>query len=196
MLHDWGSALGFDYAMRSDGRVRAIAFMEALVPPVFPMESYAGMGRYEQLFRDLRDPTKGPGLVIEGNAFVEEILPSAVLRDLTAAEMAAYRAPFAEPAARKPVLVWPNQIPIGGEPEEVTAIVEAYGAWLRETEIPLLHLYASPGALNPPEVAAWLAANLKNIETAFVGGGLHYIQEDQPEAIGRAVADWLRRTGG
>ncbi|MDJ0945984.1 MAG: haloalkane dehalogenase [Kiloniellales bacterium] len=196
VLHDWGSALGFDYAMRSNGRVRAIAFMEALVPPVFPMESFADMGPYEQLFRDMRDPAKGPIMVIRDNAFIEQILPSAVLRDLTPEEMAAYRAPFAEVSARKPILVWPNQIPIGGEPEEVAAIVESYGAWLRETEIPLLHLYASPGALNPPEVAAWLAGNLRNIETAFVGGGLHYIQEDQPEAIGRALADWLRRTGG
>ncbi len=196
VLHDWGSALGFDYAMHSNGRVRAIAFMEALVPPVFPMKSYADMGPYEQLFRDMRDPAKGPGMVIEGNAFIEQVLPSAVLRDLSPEEMAVYRAPFAEDSARKPILVWPNQIPIGGEPKEVVAIVESYSAWLLQTEIPLLHLYASPGALNPPEVAAWLAGNLKNIETAFVGGGLHYIQEDQPEAIGRALADWLRRNGG
>lgn len=193
VVHDWGSALGIDYASRNEGNVKGIAMMEALIPPAFPVPSYEAMGEFADLFRSMRDPEKGQDLVMGQNFFIEQIIPSAVMRDLTEAEMAAYRAPFPTVESRKPVWVWPNEIPIAGEPAATHAAVEAYVGWLLESDLPKLHIYASPGAINPPEVAAWLASNLKNIETAFVGGGLHYIQEDQPEAIGRAVADWHRR---
>lgn len=193
VLHDWGSGLGFDFASRNEDRVRGIAFMEAILPPVFPMESIEAMGPYADLFRMLRDPEAGSAFALGQNGFVEQILPAAVMRSMSVAEMEAYRAPFATEASRKPTLVWPNQIPIAGEPADVVERVKAYGAWLAQTDLPKLHLYASPGALNPPAVAEHLAESLKNIESIFVGGGIHYIQEDEPEIIGRAVADWLRR---
>lgn len=107
--------------------------------------------------------------------------------------MEAYREPFRDPASREPVYRWPNELAIAGEPADTTAVVRAIGAWLSKTDLPKLHVYASPGAVNPPEMVAWTAENLPHIETAFVGAGIHFIQEDQPEAIGRALADWLRR---
>lgn len=193
VVHDWGSALGLDYASRNEGNVKGIAMMEALVPPVFPIPSYEAMGDFADIFRAMRDPEKGKDLVMGANFFIEQFIPNAIMRDLTQAEMDAYRAPFPTVESRLPVWVWPNQIPVAGDPAATQAVVEAYSGWLLRTDLPKLHLYASPGVINPPEVAAWLAANLKNIETVFVGGGLHYIQEDQPEAIGRAIADWYRR---
>jgi haloalkane dehalogenase len=84
-------------------------------------------------------------------------------------------------------------MPIGGEPADVAEAVAAYNAWLLETETPLLFLYASPGALNPPELVDWWAERAKNIETVYIGAGLHFVQEDQPYAIGRAISDWYRR---
>jgi len=195
VLHDWGSVLGLLYAARRPDRVRAVAFLEAIVPPAFPMESLAAMGPYAETFRAFRDPAEGRALIVEQNAFVEQLLPAAVLRPLEPEEMAAYRAPFREPASREPVLVWPNELPIAGEPARNVAAVEEVGAWLRASETPKLLLYASPGALVPPEAAAWMAANYRNIQTRFVGYGVHYLQEDEPEAIGRNVADWMRGLG-
>ena len=193
VVHDWGSALGFDYARRHADNVRGIAFMEAIVAPAMPT-TYEALGPvWAPFFQAMRDPETGHQLVIVENAFIEETIPAAVMRDLDDATMDFYRAPFPTEDSRTPVLVWPNQIPIEDEPADVVEAVEAYNAWLMETDIPKLHLYAIPGALNPPAVAQWLAANVPNIETSYIGAGLHYIQEDQPTAIGLEIADWYRR---
>lgn len=195
VLHDWGSAIGLHHAARHPDNVAAVAFMEALVPPAYPIPSLEAMGDFGPVFRDLRTEGTGEKMVYDDHIFIEQILPGAVMRDLPPEVMDNYRAPFAgEDRTRKPILVFPRELPIGGEPADVVQELETYFAWMRETDTPFLHIYARPGALNPPSVADWLAENLKNIETAFVGEGLHYIQEDQPEAIGRALADWLRRT--
>ena len=194
VIHDWGSALGFDYAERNRTNVIGIAFMESIVPPGLPAPSYEAMGPlFEKFFRTLRDPVTGPELMIKQNHFVEVILPSFVNRDLTEAEMAFYRAPFPDEASRKPINMWPNQVPIGGEPAHTTDVVNRYNKWLLRTTMPMILLYASPGALNPPESAQWLAANMRNLETVYIGQGMHYVQEDQPDAIGRGIADWYRR---
>lgn len=193
VVHDWGSALGLDYASRHEENVKGLALIEALVAPAMPT-SYAEMPpEFADLFRALRDPVIGARMVIDENAFVEEILPSMIVRDLSETEMDAYRAPYLEPASRKPTLVWPNQIPIDGEPPDVVAVVERYNAWLFDSEVPKLHLYASPGVINPPDVVEYLAQRLANYESVYIGQGLHFVQEDHPEAIGRAIADWSRR---
>ena len=193
VIHDWGSALGLYYAAQHSDNVRAVAMMEAIVPPVFPIPSYDAMPEdFRALFQAFRDPVQGRELIVEQNFFVEQLLPQSVLRPLGEAEMAAYRAPFAEPASREPVFVWPNELPIGGEPARNLPVIEAIGGWLMTAEQPKLLLYASPGALTPPEVAAWMAENFANLETRFIGNAAHYIQEDQPEAIGRNLSDWLR----
>ncbi len=194
VVHDWGSALGLNYASRNEDNVKGVAFMEAFVPPALPVTSYEAMGsRLEPLFRKMRDPEEGPVMLIDNNAFIELMLPGAVVREMSEEEMNVYRAPFLDPDDRKPILVWPLEVPIGGIPQDNREMIEAYSAWMLESEMPFLHLYASPGSLNPPQVAAWLAERVENIETAFIGRGLHYVQEDQPEAIGRAIADWHRR---
>lgn len=192
--HDWGSAFALDYAARHPENVRGVAFFEAIVAPVFPAESYGDLRPgLREFFTTLRSE-KGTRLMVEDNYFVEKALPDMVMRDLSEAEMEAYREPFRSEEARRRVIVpWPNQIPIGNRPPHTTQVVESYNDWLMTTQVPKLMLYARPGALNPPEVAAWLVERVENIETVFVGEGLHYLQEDQPEAIGRAIADWYRR---
>jgi len=192
VVHDWGSALGLYYAANHSDTVAAVAFMEAITPPAFPMPSLEAMGPFADLFRAFRDPEQGRELNIAQNYFIEQLIPQAVLRPLSDAEMDAYRAPFLEPSDREPIYVWPNEIPIAGEPARNVAVVEAIGQWLATSDQPKLVLYASPGALTPPEAAAWMAENFNNTQTRFIGNGLHYIQEDQPEAIGRNLADWLR----
>jgi haloalkane dehalogenase len=195
VLHDWGSALGFDYAARHETNVTGLAFMEALVAPAFPTSYDALSPELATFFRTARDPKTGPALFIDQNAFIEQILPNALVRHLSEAELDAYRAPFREPACRKPLLAFPNQVPIDGEPADVVAVFERYNAWLLASTLPKLHVYASPGSLNPLAVIDFLSQHLTNFESAYVGRGLHLIQEDFPEAVGRAIADWSRRLG-
>ena len=194
VLHDWGSAIGFEYARRNPSNIKAIAFMEALVPPAAPVPSFdlvpAGV---RELFRAFQDPTQGRELIFEQNFTIEQMLPGSVVRTLSPSEMDAYREPFLDPESRKPLLAWMIQAPIGDMSERATEIITEYGMWLSETDLPKLLIYVSPGLIIPPEVAEVLTQTMKNIETVYVGRGLHFIQEDHPEAVGRALADWYRR---
>ena len=192
VVHDWGSALGLYYAANNSDNVAAVAFMEALTPPAFPMPSLEAMGPYADLFRAFRTPDEGRALIIDQNFFIEQLMPQAILRPLGDAEMDAYRAPFLDAADREPIYVWPNEIPIAGQPARNVAVVDAIGQWLATSDQPKLVLYASPGALTPPEAVAWMAENFSNLQTRFIGNGVHYLQEDEPEAIGRNLSDWLR----
>lgn len=192
VVHDWGSALGLYYAANNSDNVAAVAFMEALTPPAFPMPSLEAMGPYADLFRAFRTPDEGRALIIDQNFFIEQLMPQAILRPLSDAEMDAYRAPFLDAADREPIYVWPNEIPIAGQPARNVAVVDAIGQWLATSDQPKLVLYASPGALTPPEAVAWMAENFSNLQTRFIGNGVHYLQEDEPEAIGRNLSDWLR----
>ena len=194
VVHDWGSALGMDFARRNPERVKGIVFMEAIVPPAMPIPSYEAMGGGGEFFRNVRTPGVGEEMILQNNMFVEVVLPEmGTVRKLTDAERQAYRAPYPTPESRKPTLIWPREVPIAGEPADVMEIVERNGAWLHESGIPKLMFYAEPGAFGGPEVATYFAENLKNIETSYVGPGYHYIQEDHPHLIGRQLADWLRR---
>src|SRR5262249_34107653 len=141
VLHDWGSALGFHWASRYPERVRAIAYMESIVQPrewedVPPSRA--------PIFRDLRS-VKGEQMIIEENAFIEVLLPKLIMRTLTRTEMDAYRRPFIDPQSRWPMLVWPRELPIAGEPADVVKIVEEYGQWLRQSPLPKLFINADPG---------------------------------------------------
>jgi haloalkane dehalogenase len=189
VVHDWGSALGFAYGMEHEGNVRGIAFMEALTRPMTfadfpdPMMSYT--------FGRLRDPRDGRKMITEDNFFLDSFMPMGMVRTLSEEERAVYHAPYLEPAAREPVRVWPTEIPIDGKPADVQAIVVAYARWLERTPIPKLLVTASPGMIiTAAEVARIQERHLPNLEVVNVGEGLHYVQEDQPDAIGRAVADW------
>jgi haloalkane dehalogenase len=188
VVHDWGSALGFDWANRHRDAVRGIAYMEALVRP----STWADFpGQARPLFEALRSPA-GDAMVLEQNLFVERALPGSVLRQLTDAEMAEYRRPYMEPGeSRRPTLTWPRQIPIDGEPADVDAIVRGYSEWLATTPVPKLFIHGEPGALlgTGPGVdfcRTW--TQQKEVTVA----GIHYLQEDSPDAIGQALVDWLR----
>lgn len=194
VVHDWGAALGFDYAARHPDRVARIAFMEGVLPPIFPQPSFEAMGEeMGGMFRAFKDPVKGREIVIDNNMFIEQILPNFVNRPLGGKAMAEYRKPFLNPADREPLLAWPRSMPIAGEPADVVARMAAIETFMTETDKPVLLLYGEPGVLVGPQVVPWYVEHIKHIETAYVGQGLHFLQEDQPDAIGRAISDWMRR---
>ncbi len=195
VIHDWGSALGMRYARINPENVRAMAFMEAIIPPGMPAPSYEAMGPAGEMFRSLRTKGVGEEMVLNKNFFVEEVLPKmGVARGLTDQEMAQYRAPYPTPESRLPTLQWPREIPIAGHPKATHDTIISNGAWLIQSDIPKLYFYATPGALNPAPVVQWVVANVPNLETRFLGRGFHFLQEDHPNLIGAGIADWLRRT--
>ena len=189
VLHDWGSGLGFDWARRHADRVRGLAFMEAILTPVPSWDVFPEGAR--EMFQAFRTPEVGWDLIAKQNVFVERVLPGSVVRKLSDEEMDAYRAPFPDEASRKPVWRWPNEIPIEGEPADVAEAVGAYSAWLQETEVPKLLFAATPGALIPAPMVEWARSALPNLEVVDLGEGIHYLQEDHPEEIGRGIARWV-----
>lgn len=185
VLHDWGSALGFDWARRHPDAVHGIAYMEAIVRPV-GWEEWPEKAR--EIFQGFRSAA-GEGMVLERNLFIERVLPGSVLRRLTDDEMAVYRRPFERPGEdRRPTLTWPRQIPIEGQPEDVHRIVSEYSDWLQATDVPKLFINAEPGAILTGAQREF-CRSFKNQEEVTVSG-LHFVQEDSPEAIGRAIRDW------
>jgi haloalkane dehalogenase len=189
IVHDWGSALGFDWSNRHREAVKGITYMEAIVRP-------QGWDHWDNMnmrpFLEALRSEKGEAMVLQDNFFIERILPGAILRTLSAEEMAQYRRPFAEPGeGRRPTLTWPREIPIDGEPADVTAIAAAYADWLATSSVPKLFLKAEPGALlsagaNLDTARSWAA------QTEVTVTGVHFVQEDSPDEIGRAIAGWMR----
>ena len=185
VIHDWGSALGFDWANRHRDRVAGIAYMEAIVTPI-EWQNFDEGGR--RVFQGFRSPA-GEEMVIEKNIFVERVLPSAVIRGLSEEEMTVYREPFLDPQHRRPTLTWPREIPIEGEPEDVVALVEDYAQWLSGSDVPKLFINADPGSIlvGPQREFCRTWPN----QTEVTVSGTHFVQEDSPNEIGRAVASWL-----
>ena len=186
VIHDWGSGLGFHWAHTHPEAVKGIAFMEAIVETRDSWDQFTDRAR--EMFQALRSPA-GEEMVLEKNLFVEALVPGSILRDLTEEEMNEYRRPFANAGEdRRPTLTWPRQIPIEGQPADVTEIVDAYVDWLGKTSIPKLFVNADPGVLITgavrDRVRSW-----PNITEVTVPG-LHFIQEDAPDEIGLAVRDW------
>jgi len=192
VVHDWGSALGFDWANRHREGVKGIAYMEAIVQP-------QGWDHWDTLnmrpvLKALRSEP-GEAMVLRDNFFIEQILPKAILRPLSAEEMAEYRRPFAEPGeGRRPTLAWPRQIPIAGEPADVTAIAAAYADWLATSRVPKLFVKAEPGLLVAGGANLDFARRLP-AQTEVTVAGLHFLQEDSPHEIGRAIAGWMGTLG-
>ena len=193
ITHEWGASLGLDYAARHENNIYGLALMEATLPHGSPFPKSEMLEELAPLFQCFRDPVEGPKYIIEENQFIETLLPAGVVRSLTEAEINIYRLPFTKPESRKPILVWPNQLPTSEEPTHMMKIMENYSKWLLKTDLPKLHIYGSPGIVNPPSLVDFLKKKLKNYETVYVGAVLHYLQEDHPEIIGRAIADWYRR---
>jgi len=186
VLHDWGSALGFDWARRHPDVVKGIAYMEAIVRPVSWQEWPEGARRVFQGFRS----SAGEDMILEKNVFVERVLPASVLRKLEDEEMTIYRRPFATPGeSRRPTLTWPRQIPIDGEPAETVAIVQRYAEWLSTSRVPKLFVNAEPGSILVGAQREF-CRRFPNQREVTVRGN-HFIQEDSPDEIGRAIAEWL-----
>jgi haloalkane dehalogenase len=186
VIHDWGSALGFDWAARHPDRVKGICYMEGIPCPISWDDWPEAVTPIFQGFRS----EIGEAMVLEKNIFVERVLPGSVLRGLSDAEMAVYRRPFENPGEdRRPTLTWPRQIPLDGEPADVAEIAEHYAAWLKEADVPKLFINAEPGAIlvgRPRE----FARSLPNQVEVTVRGS-HFIQEDSPDEIAAAIRDWL-----
>ena len=185
VIHDWGSALGFDWANRHRDRVAGIAFMEAIVRPVTWEEWPDAATKIFQGFRS----DAGEEMVIGKNLFVEAVLPGSIIRPLTQEEHDEYRRPFVEPEHRRPTLTWPRQIPIEGQPADVTDIVQSYADWLATSDVPKLFVNADPGAILTGAQREFTRSwpNLTEVTVA----GNHFIQEDSPHEIGDAIAAWL-----
>ena len=190
VIHDWGSALGFDWVNRHRKALKGIAFMEAIVRP-------QGWDHWDKInmrpaLQALRSEA-GEEMVLRDNFFIEKILPGAILRALSAVEMAEYRRPFAEPGeGRRPTLTWPRQIPIDGEPPDVVKIVAASADWLSTSPVPKLFFRADPGAILANDEDLAFIRRLPALTEVKVAGR-HFVQEDSPDEIGQAIAGWMSR---
>jgi haloalkane dehalogenase len=193
VLHDWGSALGFDWANQHRDRVQGIAYMEAIATPIDWSDFHESI---RGVFQGFRSP-EGEPMVLEQNIFVEGVLPGAILRQLTDEEMNHYRRPFINAGEdRRPTLSWPRNIPIEGEPADVVAVVNNYANWLAHSDVPKLFINAEPGAITTGRVREYVRTWPN--QTEITVPGVHFIQEDSPTEIGGAIAKFVRdlRAGG
>jgi haloalkane dehalogenase len=187
VIHDWGSALGFDWANRHRDSVIGIAYMEGIVRPV-SWNDWPEAAR--GVFQGFRSPA-GEDMVLDKNVFVERVLPGSIIRDLSDEEMEVYRRPFKNPGEeRRPTLTWPRQIPIEGEPAEVVELVQSYADWLSESDMPKLFINAEPGAILIGPQREFCRSWPNQQEVTVVGN--HFLQEDSPNEIGEAIAQWRK----
>ena len=191
VIHDWGSALGFDWSNQNRDRVQGLAYMEAVVKTL-NWSDFPDLGR--KVFQGFRSEA-GENMILDKNLFVERVLPGAVIRDMTEAEMNVYRKPYlAEGEDRRPTLTWPRQIPIEGEPENVCRIVDDYGAWLAQSDVPKLFINAAPGSILTGKQREFCRTWPNQTEVTV--NGIHFVQEDSPDEIGQAVAEFVRGIRG
>ena len=193
VIHDWGSALGIHWAKRHADRVVGIAMMEAILRAI-PWEEFPPP--IAEMFRGFRTPGVGERMILEQNLFIEELLPGAVVRQLSAQDMEGYRETSQDVESRRAILAWPRQLPLGGEPASIVAMLAENERWLATSDTPKLLLTFDPGILVTEAVAAWCAQRIKNLEVKKIGPGIHYVQEDHPQEIGDAVKQWRRRILG
>jgi haloalkane dehalogenase len=190
VVHDWGSGLGFHYAMENEHNVKAIAFMEAMLKPMkwkdFPNDFKMG-------FKLMRAPFIGWLMISVMNVFVKQILPQATVRELTAQEKSAYLEPFQTVSSRKPIRQWPREIPIDENPSDMYSLISKYSQKLKNSTLPKLLFYASPGGIINTDVVEWCKTNYQNFEAIDIGPGIHYIQEDNPHKIGKELSQWYLR---
>ena len=194
VVQDWGSGLGLHLAARRPEFVRGLAFME-FIRPIPTWDEFLRGSPAREMFRKFRTPGEGEKLILENNAFVE-LMPGAIRRKLTDEEMAVYRAPFPTPESRRPTWRFPNELPIAGEPADVYATMERAHEALAASTYPKLLFAAEPGALVPPAYAEDLAGKLKDCRFVKLGDGVHFLQEDHPETIGRSVAAFIAEVEG
>ena len=187
VLHDWGSAIGFYYAMNHPENVKSIAFMESIIKP---WKWKHLKWNYRLGFWLLRTPGIGEAMIYWRNAFLNDFLPALIMRKLKKTEIQNYKAPFKELSDRKPMLKWPREIPINGKPKDTYLVVKSYSDFLKSSDIPKLLIYGEPGAMIRSKEVKWAESHFKNLTTTSVGSGLHFLQEDHPDEIGVILKDW------
>jgi haloalkane dehalogenase len=192
VAHDWGTALAFHLAARRPEFIRGLAFMEFIRPMPSWNDFHADA---VEIFKKFRTPGVGEDLILNENMFVEQVLPGAIVRRLTEDEMAVYRAPFPSPESRRPTWRFPNDLPIEGEPADVYSVIEEAHRALAQSSYPKLLFAGDPGALVSPAFAESFANGLKNCRLIHIGPGLHFLQEDNPVAIGTTIHEWLKELG-
>ena len=189
VIHDWGSGLGFHYAMRHESNIKGIAFMEAMVKPMkwedFPSSQKMG-------FKLFRTPGIGWFMLSVMNMFLTQLVPQMIVRKLSVAETDYYGAPFKTIKSRKLVRQWPREVPIDGHPAAVHEMISNYSQRIQESELPKILFFANPGAIIDSQYVDWCKKNLKNLDVVDVGEGLHFIQEDNPHLIGEELTKWYQ----
>jgi haloalkane dehalogenase len=191
--YDWGGVLALDWASRHPDRVRGVVVFETFLRPM-KWSDWPPQGA--ELFRALRTPGVGEKLVLDDNAFLARSLEHGVQRGLADSDREAYYAPFPTPAARRPMLQWPREIPIDGEPADVAAVVTRNGEWLAGTQIPkLLLTFDGAGLSNSPAVVEWTRSSLPRLDVVPLGPAGHHAPEDAPREIAGAITSWLDRRG-
>ncbi len=189
VIHDWGSGLGFHYAMKHESKIKGIAFMEALIKPMQWEDFPSGFRIGFKLFR-----TAGIGwfMISVMNMFVNQILPQSIVRKLSTEEKDYYGNPYKTVKSRKPVRQWPCEIPIDGQPSDMYEVISNYNQKLQESELPKLLFYATPGGIIDSKTVDWCQQNLKNLKLIDIGAGIHFLQEDNPDLIGAELANWYQ----
>ncbi|UWU68722.1 haloalkane dehalogenase [Bradyrhizobium sp. NC92] len=190
VAQDWGTALSFHLAARRPAFVRGLAFME-FIRPMPTWQDFHQTEAARETFRKFRTQGEGEAMVLEANAFVERVLPGGIMRSLSEDEMTPYREPFPTPDSRRPVLAFPRELPIAGEPANVYHAMQSAHASLKASAYPKLLFAGEPGAVVTPAFAETFAASLQHCALVRLGPGRHYLQEDHPDAIGRSVGGWI-----
>jgi haloalkane dehalogenase len=193
--HDWGGALAFDWAARHPGRVTGLAFAETIVKPM-AWEDLSPQARERS--RAIRAQGTGEEFVLQQNLFVRQAFTGGVLTPVSDADLAAYLAPYPTPESRRPILAWARQIPLGGEPAELVARIEAYDSWLASSPgVPklLMTFEGSPTLLINKDLAQWCADNIAALEIVPCGEAGHHAPEDRPQEIAAAISAWADRHG-
>ncbi|MEE8336050.1 MAG: haloalkane dehalogenase [Candidatus Neomarinimicrobiota bacterium] len=188
VIHDWGSGIGFHYAMRHENNIKGIAFMEAMLRPMNWEDFPSGFKIGFKLFRTSRI---GWLMISVMNMFVTRILPQAIVRKLSVEEKEYYAAPYKTIKSRKPVRQWPCEIPIEGKPEDMYEVIANYNQKLQKSEVSKLLFFATPGGIIDSKTVAWCKQNLKNLKAIDIGKGIHFLQEDNPHMIGAELANWF-----
>lgn len=194
VVHDWGSGLGLHYAHLNPDNIKGIVTMDAVLAPMQPAESYDSMSKVMgDYFRMIQTTEEGKKFLLDDNMVVEYEIPAMIDRPLKKEIHDVYREPYKTIESRTAVMQWPLEVPVGGKPATTAKYISEYNAWLEKTDTPWLFLYATPGIMSTPTVADYWTERAQNIETVYIGNGLHFVQEDHPFAIGRAISDWYRR---
>ena len=187
VLHDWGGAIGFHYTQLNPDKIKGIVFMETFYKPM-EWDSLDPFARW--LFRKFRDPKWGEWLNGRLNLFVKFILPFSMYHKLSKSQKEVYNSPFLTRKSRKPVVMFPQELPFRGSQTKNEKITELYFEWLQKSEIPKLLLYARPGVQIKEKETEELRKMLPGLTARYIGKGKHFIQEDQPENIGEEIRSW------